>query len=1221
MPASLNHEGLRRRNRRIRSFVFAAALLLVSICAMLAVPHVFADDHLDQSNDESTNGLPLNYAGQSFKAGKTGWLYDIELKMFRSSPGDPTINISIVQGESQYGGGTVLGSATLIKPNIQGFNHWIKIRFFEGVPVVAGQMYTIQVNSDLSTAVLWYCANYGSYSDGKLLNNNKWSNLSDTAFKTYVWETQQDFTTTLSVESKDVIYKDSNTVSAVLTNGGQPLVNEKVTFSVNGMPAGFGYTDLSGKASVNLSTNVQSGVYHVQAVYDGSSNYRGSSGSGSITVLPRPVTISANPATRMYGDANGSFNGTFSGLAAGDTPSSLGVVIFSTLANVTSPVGTYPIVPSGQIRNPNYTVTYINGTLNVTKAPLRATAAAKTRTYGEANPELTGSLTGLKNNDPITASYGTVATGTSPVGSYEIVPQLTGNAATLNNYDVIQTNGTLNVTPRPLMVKPKSVSRWIGYPNPELTGSVEGIIGSDGIEASFTASADEHSATGDYLITANMNDPLNRLTNYAVHRNNAYLRVYDSPQITYSAGDSADRVTGNVTLPDQDGAGVGIAWTSSDEQLLNPNTGEVKRPHYDDGDAAVELTAEVLANDTVYRKTYPLTIKATELTDLEAIERDKSALTITYAPGDRQDAVTQTLELPAAGTFGTTVHWTSSHPEVIDPSTGKVNRPTSGKGNVVVSLEAAISRGGEKTVRTFEVTVVHVPAAAQKLSFDKMSYELAVGQSKSPVLTVAYDDGKTYPVTTGAVLSVSNPEVLRIDSHGAVTGLIEGQTVLTAVYQGLSATSIVWVQRPIVVVPPDSNTNVSPGPGAGTGTGTGTGTTSTDKKEEKPELTLTVDFAGSDGSKHAVDINVDQAKKGLFVIQSSTDGGTFTLSNSVFEAIRLMNREGVFEFRTGNASFRLPIREMEEQASARSTLATVPTFQFHIAVGIADTRSGAPHDEALGETEWLSKLMRFDVSLTDETGAVIPITAFKRYVEQTISLGSRHVPDTATVVRWDERQKQYRFVPAHFATGNGQTTAVLQRKGTSLYAVVNSPVQFGDMRAHWARQEVTLLASKRILEGRAADSFDPNGTITRAEAAAMLVRALGLDDASGKSVFPDVKGNWYETIVQTAYQAGIIQGYADGKFRPEANVSREELAAMLIRAMRFTGIQATDTANDIHFTDKRQISSWALEAVNEAVELGFVQGDKQGAFRPGQLTTRAEMAVTVYRMLQRLKFI
>ena len=112
-------------------------------------------------------------------------------------------------------------------------------------------------------------------------------------------------------------------------------------------------------------------------------------------------------------------------------------------------MGTYPITatfadPSNKLTN--YTVPTNTGTLTITQAPLVITVANAARVFGAANPTFTGTVTGLFNGDPITASYSTTATTTSAVGTYPITATLADPSAKLANYSVTNAAGTLTIS-------------------------------------------------------------------------------------------------------------------------------------------------------------------------------------------------------------------------------------------------------------------------------------------------------------------------------------------------------------------------------------------------------------------------------------------------------------------------------------------------------------------------------------------------------------------------------------------------------------------------------------------------------------------------------------------------------------------------------------------------------------------------------------------------------
>jgi len=161
----------------------------------------------------------------------------------------------------------------------------------------------------------------------------------------------------------------------------------------------------------------------------------------------------------------------------------------------------------------------------------------------------------------------------------------------------------------------------------------------------------------------------------------------------------------------------------------------------------------------------------------------------------------------------------------------------------------------------------------------------------------------------------------------------------------------------------------------------------------------------------------------------------------------------------------------------------------------------------------------------------------------------------------------------------------------------------------------------RFMIGFPNGNFMPRGYITRAETAALLVRTMtthfgvnvprvNVDDSIG--LFSDVSpGAWFYDYVGIAHSYGLIQGFPDGSFRPNSPITREQFAAMIVRAT--TG-QASEM---LTFTDAANISNWAFDYVSTAFALGLMIGDVSGAFRPLDPITRAEAAAAINRILGR----
>jgi len=246
--------------------------------------------------------------------------------------------------------------------------------------------------------------------------------------------------------------------------------------------------------------------------------------------LSLPVLmVAAEDKIRPYGATNPPLTVTYSGFATGDDPSVLsGSPAVTTIADTNSAVGTYPIVVSqGTLSNAHYNFSFTNGTLTVTQAVLIIFADSQTRSYGTTNSQLTGSILGVQNGDPIGVTYSTAANTNSPIGTYNIVPTALG--ALLTNYLVIVSNGTVVVSPAPLSVTADNKSRIYGTTNPPLTGTLVGVQNNDAISASYSTPAVLSSPVGTYPIVPAPSGT--SLGNYVVTTNNGTLTVSTAPLI------------------------------------------------------------------------------------------------------------------------------------------------------------------------------------------------------------------------------------------------------------------------------------------------------------------------------------------------------------------------------------------------------------------------------------------------------------------------------------------------------------------------------------------------------------------------------------------------------------------------------------------------------------------------------------------------------------------
>jgi len=195
----------------------------------------------------------------------------------------------------------------------------------------------------------------------------------------------------------------------------------------------------------------------------------------------------------------------------------------------------------------------------------------------------------------------------------------------------------------------------------------------------------------------------------------------------------------------------------------------------------------------------------------------------------------------------------------------------------------------------------------------------------------------------------------------------------------------------------------------------------------------------------------------------------------------------------------------------------------------------------------------------------------------------------------------------------------LKEAYTFSFTTAGLPTQtFDDIQGHWAQHDIELMASMGVAKGVGDNKFNPNGSVTRAEFVALLVRSFGVpiepvSETSFKDVPPDA---WLAAEVEAAHKVGIALGFEEGTFRPYAQVTREQIAALIVRAMNWTVEDEEVVALLSKFTDQAKISSWAKEAVAVAVQKGLVLGRPDGTFDPQANATRAEAVVILKRMFQ-----
>lgn len=190
----------------------------------------------------------------------------------------------------------------------------------------------------------------------------------------------------------------------------------------------------------------------------------------------------------------------------------------------------------------------------------------------------------------------------------------------------------------------------------------------------------------------------------------------------------------------------------------------------------------------------------------------------------------------------------------------------------------------------------------------------------------------------------------------------------------------------------------------------------------------------------------------------------------------------------------------------------------------------------------------------------------------------------------------------------------------STYALLEYDKSFADMAGHWAEAAVRSLTAKQIIFGVDETRYLPDANVSRADYVTLIMRTMawhtGNNEGSSASVhgFTDVPADsYYAEHVAVAAELGIVNGY-NGEFRPQDPITREEAAAVLVRASPHFDVR-TVRAEAMPFTDSAEISSWAVPVIGQIWSLGLMEGYEGGEFKPKNTLTRAETAVMIHNLL------
>lgn len=252
--------------------------------------------------------------------------------------------------------------------------------------------------------------------------------------------------------------------------------------------------------------------------------------------------------------------------------------------------------------------------------------------------------------------------------------------------------------------------------------------------------------------------------------------------------------------------------------------------------------------------------------------------------------------------------------------------------------------------------------------------------------------------------------------------------------------------------------------------------------------------------------------------------------------------------------------------------------------------------------------------------ANLPAGSWTPALAAKIAIPSPVAANEITAVVLKDAAGNWTTVPWKLDSSGTAVNVQLTGEG-SLYFIRNQKT-FKDMPADWGKDGIAAASAKLFVLGKAADTFDPTGKVTRAEYPTILLRVAGLMNKQAPSAgFSDVgSSSWYNRSVSIAAQLGIVTGFEGGKYAPQDTLTRMEAMTMLGRLLTLVSpsseiSEAEVTAILAGFTDKDKVPAWARQAVALSIKNGIILGEGNKV-NPSSPLTREQAAAIAIRLDQ-----
>lgn len=430
---------------------------------------------------------------------------------------------------------------------------------------------------------------------------------------------------------------------------------------------------------------------------------------------------------------------------------------------------------------------------------------------------------------------------------------------------------------------------------------------------------------------------------------------------------------------------------------------------------------------------------------------------------------------------------------------------------------------------------------------------------------------------------------------------------------------------PVVVTPPATPPVVTPPPVAQNPNPRG------EKVVKTPAVTVTIKKDADGVEVTVVKVNKDDVRKSLkdskeaqaFVIPVDAKGGKAKaqVDLSLLTEAADTNEGNSFVVTANGATYDLPVGLLntESLAGLGGDLADAS-----VEVNITEKPTSAVN---AGNGKVAAKVVDFSIVVTSGESSLELNNFGSTYVERALDL-TGNVDSKKAVGVVVNSDGTVAPVPTEFFEVDGKKVAVLKRNSNSTYTVLENEVELTDIDKSWAKADIQLLANKLLVTGYEDGTFKPQGTVTRAEFVCLLARGLGFDTTDANiDMFSDVASDdWHAGVLKAAVDAGLINGFEDGTFRPDAKITRQDASVVLANAIEFLSLRGDLTDEDVAlavkaYNDQPKVAGYAKSAVGLATSLNILSGNGDGTFNPTANATRAEAVIMLEKLLVEANFL